>query len=172
MKVDWLERTLCLIKPDAVRRGLVGEILGRFEKAGFKVMGMKLLQADKALAEKHYLYDDIALRHGEAVWNNLNRFLVAGPMVAFVLEGVKAIASVRKICGSTEPASSAPGTIRGDYCHQSYDAASGAGSSVRNVIHASADAADAEREISVWFSPEELLDYRRNDQAEHFLDQA
>jgi nucleoside-diphosphate kinase len=171
MKVDWLERTLCLVKPDAVRRGLVGQILARFEMAGFKIVGMKLVQSDQKHAEQHYLYDDIAVRHGEKVWKNLIHFLVSGPVLAFVLEGVQAVAAVRKICGSTEPASSAPGTIRGDLCHQSYDAASGSGSSVRNVIHASADPQDASREIGVWFNSQELLEYRRDDQSEHFLDQ-
>jgi nucleoside diphosphate kinase len=100
MKVDWLERTLCLVKPDAVRRGLVGQILARFEMAGFKIVGMKLVQSDQKHAEQHYLYDDIAVRHGEKVWKNLIHFLVSGPVLAFVLEGFRLLRRCVKSAGA------------------------------------------------------------------------
>lgn len=165
-----METTFCLIKPDGVRRGLVGEILQRFERLGLKITAMKLLTPSAELAGQHYTYEDIAVRHGEAVRNALITFITSGPVVAFAVEGISAIENVRKICGATEPLKAAPGTIRGDFSHHTFTATKAAGESIRNLIHSSADANDARRELSLWFVPSDYVIYRRNDQNEHFLD--
>jgi nucleoside-diphosphate kinase len=165
-----METTLCLIKPDGVRRGVVGEILQRFERMGLKITAMRLLKADADLAGRHYTYEDIAVRHGEGVRNALIEFITSGPVVAFAVEGVSAIENVRKLCGATEPLKSAPGTIRGDFAHHTFEMSTPLGEAVRNLIHASANAADAERELGLWFLPSDYVQYRRNDQNEHFLD--
>jgi len=168
-KPAWIQKTLCLVKPDGVRRSLVGKILTRFEEAGFRLCALKMIHPDQNLAEQHYLFEDIGQRHGKDVWLRLINFLTSGPVVAFVLEGVHSISAVRKLCGGTEPASAQPGTIRGDFSHQSYEASNGAQSSIRNVIHASSCEEDAAREISLWFKAEEILDYSTNDEREHYL---
>ena len=165
-----METTLCLIKPDGVRRGLVGEILMRFERMGLKITALKLLTADADLAGLHYTYEDIAVRHGEAVRKALIDFITSGPVVAFAVQGISAVENVRKLCGATEPLKAAPGTIRGDYAHHTFAATKPIGESVRNLIHASADAADAARELGLWFVPTDYATYRRADQNEHFLD--
>jgi nucleoside-diphosphate kinase len=154
-----MERTLVLLKPDAVQRGLIGEITGRFEKAGLKIVGMKLKHVDEEFAKKHYT-EDLAERRGEQVRKINVDFLQEGPVVALALEGVEAIAIVRKMVGGTEPKSASPGTIRGDFCHVSYSHADKKKSVVRNVIHASANKEDAEHEISLWFEPKELHSYK------------
>ncbi|ADN02668.1 nucleoside-diphosphate kinase [Spirochaeta thermophila] len=170
MGTQEITRTLCLVKPDGVRRGLVGRILTRFEDAGLKIVAMKMLVPDEERARRHYRYEDIAVRHGEAVWNRLVQFLCSGPVVAFVLEGVDVVPVVRKLCGSTEPASAPPGTIRGDFAHHTYEYTNSAQGSVRNLIHASATDEEAAYEISVWFREEELVSgYKRSDEAEHYL---
>lgn len=169
VKSQFLEETFCMIKPDGVRRGLVGEILTRFERVGLKIVAMKMVQVSPELAGQHYTYEDIAVRHGEAVRNNLIRFVTESPVVAFVVQGVNAIENVRKLCGATQPLQSAPGTIRGDYSHHTYALTSGIGEAVRNVIHASANKEDAQREVALWFTPAEILSYKTNDQFEHFF---
>lgn len=153
-----IERTLVLIKPDGVQRGLIGEIISRFEKTGLKVIGMKLQHIDRKFAEKHYT-DDIAKRRGENVRNWLLEFITEGPVVAICLEGIEAIEIVRKIIGSTEPKAAVPGTIRGDYAHVSYGYADQKGIPIRNLIHASGNKEDAEREVPLWFSKNEIFDY-------------
>jgi len=168
--IESMETTLCLIKPDGVRRGLVGEILQRFERMGLKIVAMRLMTADAELAGRHYTYEDIAVRHGEDVRNALIQFITSGPVVAFAVEGVSAVANVRKLCGATEPLKAAPGTIRGDYAHHTFESTKPNGEAVRNLIHASADPADAVRELGLWFTPADYSVYRTNDQNEHFLD--
>ncbi len=165
-----METTFCLIKPDGVRRGLVGEVLTRFERLGLKLTAMKLLVPSRELAGQHYTYEDIAVRHGEPVRNGLIDFITSGPVVAFAVEGVSVIENVRKLCGATEPLKAAPGTIRGDYAHHTFAHTKPLGLAVRNLIHASADANDAERELALWFTPADYAVYRRADQNEHFLD--
>lgn len=156
---DHIERTLVLLKPDAVMRGLMGEVISRFEKAGMKIAGMKLVWSDTQKAGEHY-GEDIAQRRGEKVRQLLVNFITTGPILAIVVEGVNAIENVRLMVGSTEPKSALPGTIRGDYTHISYARADATGKAVANVIHASADAADAEREIHIWFSEAEIFSYK------------
>jgi nucleoside-diphosphate kinase len=154
-----IERTLILIKPDGVARCLVGKIISRFEDAGLKIVGMKMVWADEEYAKRHYT-EDITKRRGEHVRKYLIDFITAGPIVTMVVEGVNAIENVRKMVGATEPKAALPGTIRGDFTHTSYAYCDEKKMVVKNVIHASADAADAEREIKVWFALHELHSYK------------
>jgi len=153
-----VERTLVLLKPDAVKRGVMGEIITRFEKVGMKVVACRLAWVDADKAKQHYT-EDITVRRGEHVRNFLVDFITSGPVLALVIEGVDAIENVRMMVGATEPKSAAPGTIRGDYSHVSYKHADEKKKVVANLIHASSDAADAEREILVWFRADEIYDY-------------
>src|SRR3989344_323907 len=114
-----LQRTLVLLKPDAVHRGIVGEILHRFERVGAKMVGMKMLVSDKDTAMKHYT-EDITRRRGEKVRNMMIEMLTSGPVIAVVFEGVEIVEIVRKLVGTTEPRVSPPGTIRGDFSHVSF----------------------------------------------------
>ncbi len=155
-----IERTLVLVKPDGIKRGLTGEIIKRFEQRGLKIIGMKMVQIDKGFAEKHYT-EDLARRRGEKIREININFLQESPVVAVVLEGVNAIDNVRKIVGDTEPKSALPGTIRGDFCHISYDYANkGEGKAIRNIVHASANKKDAEYEIKLWFNDDEMYSYK------------
>lgn len=154
-----IERTLVLLKPDAVQRCVSGEIITRFEKAGLKLVGMKMVWCDAEFAKKHYT-EDIAVRRGEFVRNKLVQFLQEGPVVAMCLEGVNAIEVTRKIVGGTEPKTALPGTIRGDYAHHSYEWADSHNIAIKNLIHASSDKKDAESEIKLWFTAKELHSYR------------
>jgi len=159
MKPNTIERTLVLLKPDAVKRGLMGEIIARFERAGLKIVGLRLCYVDAKKAKKHYT-EDIIKRRGEKVRNFLINFITSGPVLAVAVEGVDAIENVRLMVGSTEPKAALPGTIRGDYAHVSYRHADAQNKVVENLIHASADKADAEREIYIWFNNDELFDYQ------------
>lgn len=154
-----LERTLVLLKPDAVDRGIVGEILTRFERVGMKLVGMKLLVSEEDTAKKHYT-EDLAKRRGEKVRELMIKMLTSGPIVAMVWEGVDIIAVVRKLIGATEPFSAAPGTIRGDYAHVSYRYSDEKKIGVFNLIHASDSPVNAAIEIGVWFKPEELVSHK------------
>ncbi len=142
-----MERTLVLIKPDGVVRNLIGKIIMRFEDAGLKIIGMKMVWADEKFARKHYR-EDLDERYKE------------GPVIAFVLEGVDAIKVTRKITGTTYPNESPSGTIRGDFAHISKDFANANNVMVKNLIHASEDIKDAKIEIALWFSPKELHSYK------------
>ena len=154
-----LQRTLVLLKPDAIHRGVVGEILHRFERVGAKMVGMKMLISDKDTAMKHYT-EDVARRRGQKVRDLMVEMLTSGPVIAVVFEGIEIVEVVRKLVGATEPKVSAPGTIRGDFSHVSFGYADVRGIGVINLIHASASPDEAEVEISVWFKPEELLDHK------------
>jgi nucleoside-diphosphate kinase len=155
-----MERTLIVFKPDSVQRGIVGEVLSRFEKAGFKIVGAKMLQPDYDHLHQHYEgIGTLKTRKGEDIFESQLKSMMVGPVIALVLEGVDAVDTVRKMVGSTEPKSALPGTIRGDYAHVSYGAANASGRSVSNVLHASADTNEAKAEIAHWFSDSELYDY-------------
>jgi len=155
-----IERTLVLVKPDGVKRGLIGEVIKRFEQRGLKIIGMKMMHVDENFAKKHYT-EDLAKRRGERIRELNVNFLQESPVVAMVLEGINAIENVRKIVGDTEPRSALPGTIRGDFCHVSYDYANkGEGKVVRNIVHASANKEDADYEIKLWFEEDELYSYK------------
>lgn len=153
------EKTLVLLKPDAVKRGLMGEVITRFEKAGLKIVAMKLKWADKEKAGQHY-GEDIIQRRGEKVRNLLMDFITSGPVLAIVVEGIDAVENVRMMCGETEPKSAIPGTIRGDYSHVSYRHADEQQKAVQNIIHASAKPEEAEHEIYLWFNIDEIYDYQ------------
>ncbi|HEX6127592.1 MAG TPA: nucleoside-diphosphate kinase [Candidatus Limnocylindria bacterium] len=141
-----MERTLVLVKPDGVQRGLVGDILGRFELKGLKVVGLRLIDVPRPMAERHY-----AVHAGKHFYDGLVEFITSGPVAAIALEGPDAIATVRRMVGRTMPNEAEPGTIRGDLGI----------SGLRNLIHAS-DAPDtAESELALWFEEGTLVDYGR-----------
>lgn len=154
-----IEKTLVIIKPDGVKRGLVGPIISRFENAGMKIVGMKMRWIDVGHAMKHYT-EDLAERRGQRVRELMVDFIKSGPVVAFAIEGINAVENVRKMVGATEPKSAQPGTIRGDYAHVSFGYADAKDKPIENLIHASSDAADAEREVWLWFNEDEIYDYK------------
>lgn len=145
-----MQRSLILFKPDCVHRRLVGTVLQRFEQKGLRLVGLKLVQASRALAEKHY-----AVHQGKPFYESLLSFLTSGPTLALVWEGREAVTVARNLIGATDGAKAAPGTIRGDY-----------GISVQNnLIHGSDSPENAAAEIALWFRPDELVDYKPVDQA-------
>jgi len=155
-----LERTLIVFKPHAVQRGVVGEILARFEKVGLKIVGSKMLTPTTDHYHHHYeAIGKMITRRGEKTFNVALGMMNEGPVLAFVLEGVEAVSLVRKLVGSTEPKSSAPGTIRGDYSHLSFAHADAMNTDVYNIIHASGDPEEAALEVAHWFSEGELFTY-------------
>ena len=153
-----VERTLVLLKPDAVARGVMGRVLSRFEDALLKVVGSKMVWMDADLTRRHYF--DLEERFGAGVYNATADFMQSGPVLAFVLEGVDAVKTVRKLVGVTAPNEAAPGTIRGDLAHQSRAYAVSQGKAIANLVHASGNADEAKQEISVWFDESELFDYK------------
>lgn len=155
-----MERTLVLIKPDGVQRGLIGRILQRFEDAGLKIAGLKMVWVDEKFASDHYF--DVAERRGQKVFKANVDFMIEGPVLALALDGVEAIATVRKMVGDTEPKSALPGTIRGDFSHQSYEWTNQTASTkaIRNLIHASSSSDDAKKELALWFKGSELHGYQ------------
>ena len=162
-----MEKTLIVLKPDAIKRGLIGEVLSRFEKVGLKVVGMKMLRPTKD--HYHYHYETIGKvisRRGKDVFDVTLDFMMEGPVVAVVLEGIESAELVRNMVGATEPKSALPGTIRGDYTHISYAYANNVSkSSIANIIHASGDAEEAKLEVAHWFKEDELFDYATNAEA-------
>ena len=156
-----MERTLIILKPDAVKRGIVGEVLSRFEKAGFKIIGCKMLKPDYDHYYKHY--EDISKmisRRGQEAFDVTLKAMSEGPVIAAVLEGIEAVAVVRKMVGETEPNKAAPGTVRGDFSHISFKHAGEHKVGVPNVIHASGSTEEAEQEVPHWFNKEELFEYQ------------
>lgn len=196
MKEIRRERTLVFLKPDGVERGLTGEVLARFERAGLKVVGLKMLWPDRALLERHYPSDeaflatiggktkdafaaygldvrketgtDDALEIGRQVRGWLIDYVSSGPVTAFVLEGIHAVTAVRKLVGDTLPYRAAPGTIRGDLSIDSPTVANLMKRPVRNLIHASGSLEEAALEIPLWFTDQELYDYPRADERAMF----
>ncbi|HLC86548.1 MAG TPA: nucleoside-diphosphate kinase [Candidatus Nanoarchaeia archaeon] len=153
-----IEMTLILVKPDGVKRCLVGNIVTRFENAGLKIIGLKMVWCDKDHALRHYT-EDITMRRGQFVRDKLVAFLIEGPVVAVCLEGIDAVEVVRKIVGSTEPKTAPPGTIRGDFAHMSIARADDIKKGLPNLIHASGNKEEAKSEISLWFKDSELHSY-------------
>jgi len=177
------ERTFVMIKPDGVQRGLVGEILRRFENTGLKLVCLKLLLLDEKKLWEHYGKDDVwfekkgkgiaadrtaagmsvdkePLEYGKDIIRALVKFMTSGPVVMLVLEGNQAVGVVKKLVGGTEPSTSDVGTIRGDLTVDSYSIAAIDDRAVRNLIHCSDAPEEALREIALWLSPEDLLTYR------------
>jgi nucleoside-diphosphate kinase len=139
-----MQRTLIIFKPDCVQRRLVGRILQRFEAKGLRIAAIKLIQVDRALAEKHY-----AEHQGKPFFEGLIAFITGAPVIAGVLEGNEAIAVVRSLLGATNGVAAAPGTVRGDFSI----------SKQNNLMHGSDSEASAQREIALWFRPEEVVAY-------------
>lgn len=141
-----MERSLVLIKPDAIQRGLAGVIISSLERRGLKIVAMKMLQMDRTLAQQHY-----AIHRDKPFFNDLVEFITSNPIVATVFEGEKAVEAIRQTMGATDPAKASPGSVRGDY-----------GLDIQqNLVHGSDSAENAEKEISLFFSPEEILVYSR-----------
>lgn len=143
-----MQQTLILLKPDAVQRRLVGEITGRLEAKGLRLVGLKLVHTGRELAEKHY-----AVHKGKPFYESLLSFLTSGPTVAMVWEGREAVAVCRNLMGITDGAKAAPGTIRGDF----------ALSVQNNLVHGSDSPENAAAEIALWFKPEELVKFTTTD---------
>ncbi len=185
-----MEQTLIVLKPDAVLRGLTGELLGRFERAGLKLVAAKMIQVDQELAKKHYPADreewikllghktldnykelkkdakkemgtDDPMKLGQMVRGWLLDYISSGPVFAAVLEGPHAVELVRKITGHTLPFKAEPGTIRGDFSFDSSHLANTAKRAIKNLIHASGNIEEAQYEIPLWFSEEEICKYER-----------
>jgi nucleoside-diphosphate kinase len=192
MTTNLIQRTLVILKPDAVKRGITGEIIDRLEQPGLKIVGAKLIRAGRAEAEKHYQKseewhkkigefnikdcEDLGINVEEffsttnpvEIGRQVNEWLFAlfdeGPVFAFVFEGPNAVKKVRNLVGSTYPDTAPAGTIRGDYGLDSAVTSLQRKRAVFNLIHASGTVDEAKEEISIWFNPEELLDYRRADE--------
>ncbi|MCX6703734.1 MAG: nucleoside-diphosphate kinase [Candidatus Zambryskibacteria bacterium] len=178
------EKTLVIIKPDGVQRSLIGELIKRYERIGLKLVGSKMLIPSKEMVESHYTVDpEWKRKAGEKVIKNyevkglmppsldplvasekilgrLKKYMSSGPVVALVWQGAHSVAIVRKITGGTEPLTSDIGTIRGDFVLDSYELSDTDTRSVRNLVHASGTVDEAEKEINLWFRPEEILSYR------------
>lgn len=160
MSKNSVEKTLVLFKPDTVQRGLVGEILTRFERVGLKIVGTKMIFPDKDHYYHHYEnIGQMVTRRGQKAFDVTLAMMVEGPVIAMVFEGVQAVSLVRKMVGGTEPKSADPGTIRGDFSHMSFEYADNAHKGIPNLMHASGDPAEAEKEIDHWFSDSEMFDY-------------
>jgi len=183
------EKTVILIKPDGIKRGLIGEIISRFEKRGLKIIAIQMIQPTKKQIDGHYPKDknyikilgmksletyakfgwdpikemgtDDPVKIGAEVRKWLLDFMVSGPVVKMIVEGIHAIEMVRKIVGKTIPAFSEMGTIRGDFSVDSADLANKAKRAVHNLIHASGNEKEAKHELEFWFAPEEIFDYKR-----------
>jgi len=160
MSSNTIQKTLVVFKPDTVQRGLVGEILNRFERVGLKIVATKMISPDKEHFHKHYEeIGKMITRRGEHAFDVTVEMMIQGPVIAMVLEGVEAVALVRKLVGPTEPKTAQPGTIRGDYSHMSFGYADDEQKGIPNLIHASGDVDEAALEIAHWFSDEELYEY-------------
>lgn len=176
------ERTFVILKPDTVQRSLIGEVISRFERTGLKFTAMKMFMADEARLLKHYNKDDAwflkkgnriiedlqaqglpvekdAMEYGKDIIRTIVRYMTAAPVIGMILEGNQAVAVVTKLVGTTEPSTSDVGTIRGDYTVDSYGHSSFENRAVRNLIHCSESPAEAEREIALWFTEEEIMNY-------------
>ncbi len=177
------ERTFVILKPDAVQRGLMGEIISRFEKVGLKMIALKMVMATEQQCWDHYNKDEAwflkkganimknredlgmpiekeALEYGKDIIRALVKFMTAGPIIPMIFEGNQAMGIVKKIVGGTEPLTSDVGTIRGDYTLDSYELSSYDDRAVRNLIHCSDQTEEAEREIKIWFDEAEIIGYR------------
>ena len=160
MSKNLIQRTLILFKPDAVQRGIVGEILTRFERVGLKIIGTKMIFPNKEHYYKHYEgIGKMVTRRGEKAFDMALEFMTQGPVIAMVFEGVEAVELVRKLVGGTEPKTALPGTIRGDYSHMSFGYADEHNVGIPNLIHASGSVEEAKQEIEHWFADHEIYDY-------------
>ena len=183
------EKTFVIIKPDGVQRSLIGEVIGRFERIGLKLVGMKMIVPTVELVERHYTLDKEWLRKvgeksikgyvdkgikppsedpfviGNQVLNRMKGYMTCGPVIAMIWQGAHAVGIVRKLVGSTEPLTSDVGTIRGDFVMDSYQISDLDDRAMRNLIHASGTKEEVENEIALWFKKEEILEYRHIQEA-------
>ncbi len=141
-----MERTLVLVKPDGVQRGLVGEVIARLERRGLRLVAAKFMNVSKSLAETHY-----AIHKGKPFYDGLISYITSAPVMAMAWEGPNAVAAVRQTMGATRPTEAAPGTLRHDFALEVG----------RNLTHASDEPANGEKEVSLWFKKEELVDWKR-----------
>lgn len=141
-----MERTLVLVKPDGVQRGLIGEVISRLERRGLRLVAAKFMNVNRQLAETHY-----AIHKGKPFYDGLISYITSAPVVAMVWEGPNAVAAVRQTMGATRPTEAAPGTLRHDFALEVG----------RNLTHASDEPANAEKEIALWFKKKELVDWKR-----------
>ncbi|MBC8495932.1 nucleoside-diphosphate kinase [archaeon] len=182
------EQTLVILKPDAVARGIVGEIITRFEKVGLKIVGMKMLAASKKQLEEHYQKDDEWLirkgkgiiknksypdnydpkKAGQEIVDGLMSDMMLYPVIGMVVEGHNAVNVVRKIAGPTNVEEAQPGTIRGDYSHDTYALANVSDRPIITIVHASGEKHEAKQEIKIWFKPEEIHKYDRVETHLHY----
>jgi len=192
IKTHMMEKSLVLIKPDGVQRGLISEIIGRFERVGLKLIAIKMVHPTHDDVEKHYTltdewmlgvytkakakYESVGEKfpftdhqsYGKSIKNGLVNFLKSSPVVAMVWEGETAVSLIRKMVGNTEPASAAPGTIRGDLSHDSYALSNSQNRPIRNLVHASGNIKEADHEIGIWFTETELYKYEHvNDRVQY-----
>lgn len=196
MKYEGLkEKTVVIVKPDGVRRGLTGEVINRIERTGLKIIALKMVKVSREFAMSHYpgtekwlkglgnktlknykeynmdpikeFGTDDPLKIGKQVYEWLGDYFSSGPVVAMIVQGNHAVDNVRMIAGDTLPVFALPGTIRGDFSMDSSALANAAGRSIKNVIHASGDPDEAKHEIEHWFAPEEVQEYKRVEEAEY-----
>jgi nucleoside-diphosphate kinase len=152
-----IEKTLIVFKPDAIQRGIVGEVLTRFEKVGLKIVGMKMVSPDREHYYHHYEnIGKMVSRRGQAQFEQQLGLMQQGPVIAAVLQGINAVKLVRKMVGTTSTDEAAPGTIRGDYAHASIDYVNANEVGLPTILHASGDSDEAKEEIAHWFSDSEL----------------
>jgi nucleoside-diphosphate kinase len=155
-----MERTLIILKPDALQRGIAGEILTRFERVGLKIVASKMIAPGNDHFFHHYeTIGQMVSRRGQHAFDVTLEMMQSGPVLAMVLEGVESVAQVRKMVGTTEPKAAVPGTIRGDYAHVSFAHADIENIGIPNLIHASGDPQEAAKEIAHWFAEDEIFSY-------------
>jgi nucleoside-diphosphate kinase len=184
------ERTFVILKPDTIQRSLVGTVMSMFERTGLKLVAIKMLKPDEQLLLSHYGKDDTwyrekgakrmeflrsadktvddgrgPLEYGKDIIRGIVRYMTASPVILMVWEGNQAVAVVKKLVGSTDPTASDVGTIRGDFQIDSYSLSDAEERALRNLVHCSDKVSEAQREIGIWFTPEELQDYRHINEA-------
>ena len=182
------ERTLVLLKPDVVARGLVGEIIQRFERVGMKISAIKMIQAQREILEKHYEKDEKWLREkgelykkklgmsedtdpifvGKNIIEGLIEDMQISPIIAVVLEGHNAVMTVKRLTGPTNIDEATPGTIRGDYSHDTFELANKSNRPNLTIIHATDNPTEAQKEIDFWFSPDEIHSYTKPEEQIHY----
>lgn len=183
-----MEKTLVILKPDAVKRGIAGEIIARFERVGLRIVAMKMIFASRKQLEEHYYKDEAWLikkgksiiqnknypedydpkKAGMEIVNGLIKDIRLSPVITMVLEGHNAVDVVRKLTGPTNIEEALPGTIRGDYSHDTYGLANTSDRPIITIIHASGTVEEAQKEIDIWFTPEEIHSYKRTDTDLHY----
>ena len=183
-----IEQTLVLIKPDAILRGISGEIIQRFEKVGMKIVGMKMIQAQRETLEKHYFKDEAWLTEkgelfkkklglpedtnpipvGQEIVEGIIQDIQISPIIAIVLVGHNAVMTVKRLTGPTNIDEAAPGTIRGDFSHDTFGLANKANRPNITIIHATDDPSEAVKEIEFWFSPDEIHTYTKPEESVHY----